>query len=131
MAVQKTIMENPSIEELLLSSETLHKRDYFTRQEEQDKSMLFEKIAADIFKIPVYELFYNTRRREIVIPRQLCMWWMKKTTTWSLANIGARYGRDHATVINARRSINNIIETNDMRWLDDINLFIKTMKDHD
>lgn len=93
--------------------------------------MQFEKVAADIFNIPVYELFYDTRRREIVIPRQLCMWWMKKTTTWSLAAIGARYGRDHATVINARKSINNILETGDKRWSDDINLFIKTMKTYE
>jgi chromosomal replication initiator protein len=41
------------------------------------------------------------------------MWWRSRNTKDSLAAIGLMYGdRDHATVIHARKTVNNLMETN-------------------
>ncbi len=53
-----------------------------------------------------------TRKREIVECRQLCMFFSKKLTKQSLRTIGWYFGRkDHATVLHAVKTIDNLIET--------------------
>ena len=58
------------------------------------------------------------QKREIVEPRQVIMYAMKELTNYSLAKIGSHFkGRngkikDHATVLHALKSINNLIDTN-------------------
>lgn len=53
-----------------------------------------------------------SRKRELVQSRQLCMKILKEETTLSLAKIGKEYKKDHATVLHAVKTIDNIIETN-------------------
>lgn len=60
-------------------------------------------------------LFTNTRKREIVVARQLCMWLIKKNLDnklYSLHRIGNYFNKDHATVLYAFKAIDNLIETN-------------------
>lgn len=53
----------------------------------------------------------RTRDGEIVIPRQVAMWWRKNNTKESLSIIGRRYGSfDHATVLYAVKTVNNIMD---------------------
>ncbi|MDE6493737.1 MAG: chromosomal replication initiator protein DnaA [Bacteroidales bacterium] len=71
-----------------------------------------QKVICDHFELPVEKIHSNTRRREIVIARQLAMFFAKKHTKASLASIGTQCGkRDHATVLHACKTINNLIET--------------------
>lgn len=53
------------------------------------------------------------RRREYVICRQLYYYFALKYNdeNKSLRTIGMTYGQDHATVLHARRTINNLIDT--------------------
>ena len=54
----------------------------------------------------------NTRKREVVVARQIAMYLCKKLTTDSLSTIGASLGnRNHSTVVYACRSIEGLIET--------------------
>lgn len=54
----------------------------------------------------------RTRKQEIKEERQMAMWWVKKTSTFSLAKIGALLGYyDHATVLNAIKVVNNLRDT--------------------
>jgi hypothetical protein len=54
----------------------------------------------------------KTRKREIVQARQLAMYFSKQLTKNSLASIGAQCGnKDHATVLHACRTVNNLTET--------------------
>ena len=54
----------------------------------------------------------KTRKREVVQARQISMYFSKKMTKSSLASIGAHCGgKDHATVLHACRTINNLVET--------------------
>ena len=54
----------------------------------------------------------KTRKRHIVQARQIAMFFAKKLTKASLASIGKQIGdRDHATVLHACRTVNNLTET--------------------
>jgi chromosomal replication initiator protein len=68
--------------------------------------------VCDYFKVPVNELFTSSRKRNVVIVRQTAMFFAKKYTDLSLAQIGERCGgKDHATVLHACRTIANAMET--------------------
>lgn len=59
------------------------------------------------------EFFAPTRKRAIVQARQLAMYFSKKYTKSSLANIGMQCGKkDHATVLHSIKTIEDLIETN-------------------
>jgi chromosomal replication initiator protein len=71
-----------------------------------------QKVVCDFFNIGVENLNSKTRKREIVQARQLAMFFSKKHTKSSLANIGMQCGnKDHATVLHACRTVSNLIET--------------------
>jgi chromosomal replication initiator protein len=71
-----------------------------------------QKIVCDFYKIPVDQMQGKTRKREIVQARQVSMFFSKSLTKASLASIGAHIGgKDHATVLHACKTVNNLIET--------------------
>ena len=71
-----------------------------------------QKVVCDYFDMPVELLKSKTRKREIVQARQLAMFFAKQLTKSSLASIGAQCGnKDHATVLHAVRTVNNLSET--------------------
>jgi chromosomal replication initiator protein len=54
----------------------------------------------------------KTRKREVVQARQIAMYFSKSLTKSSLANIGMHCGgKDHATVLHACRTVNNLMDT--------------------
>ena len=56
--------------------------------------------------------FKSTRKRNVVQARQLSMYFAKKYTKASLVVIGEKCGKkDHATVIHALKTIDNLLET--------------------
>jgi chromosomal replication initiator protein len=71
-----------------------------------------QKVVCDYFDMPIDLLKSKTRKREIVQARQLAMFFSKQLTKNSLASIGAQCGnKDHATVLHACRTVNNLTET--------------------
>lgn len=71
-----------------------------------------QKVVCDYFSITIDVLNSKTRKREIVQARQLAMYFSKEYTKSSLATIGMHCGnKDHATVLHAVRTVNNLIET--------------------
>jgi chromosomal replication initiator protein len=55
----------------------------------------------------------KTRKREIVLARQVAMYFSKNFTSSSLSSIGAVIGgRDHATVLHSCKTVKNLLETN-------------------
>jgi hypothetical protein len=58
------------------------------------------------------DLNCKTRKREIVQTRQICMYFANKFTKKSLADIRKEIGgKDHTTVLHAKRVVNNLMET--------------------
>lgn len=71
-----------------------------------------QKVVCSYFNVPVEMLQSNTRKREIVQARQIAMFFSKSLTKSSLATIGSHIGdKDHATVLHACKTVNNLIET--------------------
>ena len=71
-----------------------------------------QKVVSDYFEMDVATLQSKTRKRHIVQARQLAMFFAKKFTKASLASIGSQIGkRDHATVLHACKTVENLAET--------------------
>lgn len=71
-----------------------------------------QKVVSDYFQIEVNAIQSKTRKREIVQARQLAMYFSKKYTKSSLASIGSQLGkRDHATVLHACKTVDNLFST--------------------
>lgn len=87
--------------------------DKYVKNNSREISIDFiQKIVCDYFEIPVDQMHSKTRKREIVQARQIAMYFSKKLTKSSLAHIGLHCGnKDHATVLHACRTVNNLIET--------------------
>lgn len=87
-----------------------------------------QKVVCDYFNISIEKINSNKRDRDVVQPRQICMYFAKKYTKLPLATIGAYCGdRDHATVLHACRTISNLYET-DKRMKSSIDEIEKKMK---
>ncbi len=71
-----------------------------------------QKTVSDYFKVPQDDLKAKTRKKEIVIARQVAMYFSKDYTNHSLKSIGFHFGgRDHSTVIHAVQSVNDMLDT--------------------
>jgi chromosomal replication initiator protein len=71
-----------------------------------------QKVVCDYFNMPQEVINSKTRKREIVQARQIAMFFAKNLTKSSLATIGSQIGgKDHATVLHACKTVNNLIDT--------------------
>ncbi|HUH50505.1 MAG TPA: chromosomal replication initiator protein DnaA [Flavobacterium sp.] len=83
-----------------------------------------QKVVSDYFQLDLETLQSKTRKRHIVQARQLAMFFAKKYTKSSLQNIGNQIGdRDHATVLHACKTVDNLVETDKQfkKYMEDIN----------
>lgn len=71
-----------------------------------------QKVVSEYFQMDVVTLQSKTRKRHIVQARQIAMYFAKKLTKASLASIGTQIGkRDHATVLHACKTVDNLSMT--------------------
>jgi chromosomal replication initiator protein len=71
-----------------------------------------QKTVADYFKVELDAMKGKMKKREIVIPRQVAMYFCKRYTQLTLALIGENFGgRDHSTVIHALESVEDMMKT--------------------
>ncbi|WP_026837917.1 chromosomal replication initiator protein DnaA [Gillisia sp. JM1] len=83
-----------------------------------------QKIVSDYFQMDVETLQSKTRKRHIVQARQLAMFFAKRLTKASLASIGSQIGkRDHATVLHACKTVDNLAATDKQfkKFVEDLN----------
>jgi chromosomal replication initiator protein len=80
-----------------------------------------QKIVCEHFNIPVEKLSSKTRKRHIVIARQLAIYFSKNMTDLSLKEIGKYFGaRDHSTVLYSIKSVKNFMDLEPL-FLDTVN----------
>jgi chromosomal replication initiator protein len=73
-----------------------------------------EKTIAEHFNVPLEKIKGQTRKRDIVMARQLAMFMAKNLTTSSLKTIGDYFGgRDHSTVIYSCKAVQDQLDTDD------------------
>ena len=72
------------------------------------------KAVSDFYDIKEEDLINQSRKREIVLPRQICMFLIREELKSSFPFIGDKFGgRDHTTVMHACEKINKEIQTNE------------------
>ncbi len=87
-----------------------------------------QKTVSEYFKVTIDQLKDKTRKKEIVMARQLAMYFSKEYTSSSLKTIGYHFGgRDHSTVIHAVQTVNDLYDTDNSykRSLDEIRKKLK------
>ena len=72
------------------------------------------KVVSEFYDIKEEDLINQSRKRQIVLPRQICMYLMREEMKSSYPFIGEKFGgRDHTTVMHACDKINNEIQKNE------------------
>lgn len=70
------------------------------------------KIVCDYYEISLDELNRVSRKTEIIKPRQVCHYFLRKFTILSYREIGNLVGKkNHATVMNSCLTVNNLKDT--------------------
>lgn len=59
------------------------------------------------------DVFGMSRLKEFVIPRHVLMWWIAENSHHTLAAIARMFGRHHATVVHAKKSVENSVAVQD------------------
>ncbi len=83
------------------------------------------KCVGDYYGIDFDQLTGNSRKKELVNPRQICMYLLRKELSASYPSIGSEIGgRDHTTAIHAYNKVCDLI-VKDEKTRTDINSIIK------
>lgn len=78
------------------------------------RELILREIVSEVTGIKWSLLISKTRAREVVEARQLYCVFAKMFLNYSLKTIGESVGgRDHTTIIHARKTIKDLIESND------------------
>ncbi len=73
-----------------------------------------QKMVADHFKVRISDLKSTTRAKQIVVPRQIAMFLIKRHLDKSLVDIGKAFGgKDHTTVMNALERV-ELLQSKDL-----------------
>ena len=101
----------------------------FVREIDKEITVEFiQELVANHFNIPTDKLASETRKRQVVIARQLSMYLAKKLTDQSLKAIGELFGgRDHSTVIYSCKTVQDLMET-DALYKDTVSELEKKIK---
>ena len=86
------------------------------------------ELVCEYFDVPTELVKGQTRKRHVVVARQISMYLAKQHTDSSLKKIGSHFGnRDHSTVIYSCRTVRDLMDTDDA-FLDSVNEVNKRVK---
>ena len=86
-------------------------KNIVTAEEKEVNIDTIQDLVADYFEVTVADLKSKSRKKELVYPRQVAMYFAKEFTNLSLKSIGYHFGgRDHSTVIHAIQTISDLME---------------------
>lgn len=72
------------------------------------------EVVSKYFNLEKRKIIEKNRRKELILPRQICMYLATELTTLGLESIGEYFsGRDHSTIIYARDSIKKLVKSDD------------------
>jgi len=93
---------------LELAESTVEKLIKHTKRELSVDYIL--QVVSDYFRTDVKNVLSNSRKREVVQVRQVAMYFARQMTKTSCKGIGAQLGKkDHATVLHACRTVNDLM----------------------
>ena len=95
---------------------TLEKLRYLLRdtlEQEKTEEISFESIqraVAEHYDIRLADMSSKHRHRAVAVPRQIAMYLCRQMTRASLPDIANSFGKTHATILHAYRTVNNRME---------------------
>ena len=93
----------------LLAREAL--KDLINAQEKKLTMDNIRKVVSNYYQVSLDDLDGKSRKKEIIMPRQIAMHLIKSLTHHSLAEIGRAFGgRDHTTVISSCNKIDELLK---------------------
>ena len=103
-------------------------RNFVTTINREITVEFIQQLVAEHFSLTVEKLQHETRKRNVVIARQLSMYLAKKLTNKSLKAIGENFGgRDHSTVIYSCKAVQDMMDT-DLIFKDTVDEVEKKLK---
>ena len=122
--IQNNIREIEGVLVSLVAQSTLNRREidldlaqeviqnFVTQMSREITIDFIQSLVAEHYNVPVEKLKGQTRKRSIVVARQLSMYLSKNMTEKSLKAIGSKFGgRDHSTVIYSCRAVQDMLDT--------------------
>ena len=101
-------------EEIDLKLAKLVLKNFVTEINKEVTPEVIQRTVADYYNLEVEKLASATRRRQVVLARQISMFLVKEYTDQSLKSIGRMFGgRDHSTVLYSIKTVKDLMETND------------------
>lgn len=86
------------------------------------------EVVAQVLTIKPSSIYKVSRERELVVARQYAFWCiMALHPRLTLQGMGRLFNRDHATIIHAKKSFYNQVETSD-EYYRDLDLIVKALK---
>ncbi len=86
--------------------------DKMVKQKREELTLdKIQNTVSEYYKIPVSSLKDKSRKREIAQARQIVMYFVKNYTNASLSFIGSQFNRNHATVLHACNTVENLMDT--------------------
>lgn len=87
-------------------------KDLVTAYDRQITLENIQKMVADFYGISIADLLSKSRKASVTKPRQVAMYISKELTQHSLNEIGKAFGgRDHTTVMHAKKKVSDDLET--------------------
>lgn len=91
------------------------------RSTNRDRSKLFRvfdpeitiKTICEHFVIPLVNLQVKCKKRELVFPRQVIMFFLTEYTDLTYKQIGDIFNKDHTTVIHAKNTVRDLMSTDE------------------
>ncbi|SEQ07125.1 chromosomal replication initiator protein DnaA [Neolewinella agarilytica] len=111
LVLHKGVRGDDSID-LKLAKEVL--KNFVSEINKEVTPDVIQRTVADYYDLEVEKLASSTRRRHVVLARQISMFLVKEYTDQSLKAIGRMFGgRDHSTVLYSIKTVRDLMETND------------------
>ena len=88
-------------------------KDHIEKKKKKITADKIINVVCNYYNIKKEDLVGKKKNKEIVEPRQICMYLISEILELPLASIGSLFGgRDHTTVIHARDKVGSLIKTN-------------------
>lgn len=88
-------------------------KDFIEIKDKEPSPEEIQKIVSKYFNIKVSDLKGKKKNNAVVVPRQIAMYLIRKTTSLSFPEIGDLFGgKDHSTVIHSIKKIDSLYKEN-------------------
>lgn len=77
-------------------------------------------------QVKVEDVFSESRLKQFVIPRHVLMWFVAENSHLTINAVGRMFGRHHASVVHAKKSVNSLIAVQDKLYMFHVELAERT-----